>query len=121
MGLLHGNGAKDHRNYILSKTADCTDSRLFLFLSLDVLPILFGKLLVLVLTEFVINLVLECIGEILLFDPMVGVIVRIKIVLTLDLRSLAVEVLVLQVTGKIHSPAASDIGKGGIHSEVRTV
>ena len=74
-----------------------------------------GCLLGLIVPEFIIHPVLYGVGEILLGDVMVGEIVGIEIVLSLDIRIGAVAVLVLEMAGRCAAFLCADIFKGGIY------
>ena len=74
-----------------------------------------GCLFGLVVAEFVIHPVLYGVGEILLGDVMVGKIVGIEIMLSLDIRIGAVAVFVLQMAGRCAAFLCADIFKGGIY------
>lgn len=94
---------------------------LFIMFFQYLLPVLVCSLLLLVIAEFIIYMVCDSVWEILLLDVMVGEVMRIEIMLSNDLCTLAVKVNVLQVTRKIKSVAAVQVIKCRVYSHAGAV
>ena len=94
---------------------------LFIKFFKNFMPVLVCSLLLLVISEMVIHMVSDSVGEILLLDIVVGEIMRIEVMLSDDLCAFAVKVNVLQMPRKIKGIAALYIFKGGIYSHTGTV
>ena len=80
-----------------------------------------GCLLALVLTEMVIHPVLDRVGQILLLNIMIGIVVGIKVMLTLDLCVLTIAVLVLEMTWKVAAFFGAHVLKGGIYRHIARI
>ena len=68
-----------------------------------------GCLLALVLTEMVIHPVLDRVGQILLLNIMIGIVVGIKVMLTLDRRAFSIAMNILQLTREIVGLSVFDV------------
>ena len=69
----------------------------------------------------VIHPVLDRVGQILLLNIMIGIVVGIKVMLTLDLCVLTIAVLVLEMTWKVAAFFGAHVLKGGIYRHIARI
>ena len=70
---------------------------LFLQTVFELFPVRLVRLFGLILTELIINVILDVVGQVLLVDPVVGIAMGVEIMLTLYVALLSVGMDVLQL------------------------
>lgn len=90
-------------------------------MSLDFVAVFLCGALNFVVPELIVNSVLDFIGQVLLFNVMIRVIVRIKVMLTLYLCVCAIAVLILQMSWEIARFSCFNVSQSGGYCKIAAV